>query len=268
MNSSQSYSEPPVERAPDTRKQLAAELKVSEHKVQQALNAQKADPELLKEVSQGRVSLKAASKRAAAARPKAKSKNSVKPAAATITPAPPENVLRQKIDAVRALEKQWATAMLELAREMHAARQPHASDKAFRYWVIEHELDEFGGGDHAALVTMGGNPKLSADSFLDTDSRLPHLILQKLQSIFPAFHGHAAITTEPAPAPPEPLPPPAPPPAPPQIETRPAARAPAVKRKGRMSDEEITRRNCQALRRAVESAIARENEREKREGKR
>jgi hypothetical protein len=53
-DSSQPYAEP--KRAPAVRTKLAEQLGVSEHKVQQAINVQKADPELLKKVAKGTVS--------------------------------------------------------------------------------------------------------------------------------------------------------------------------------------------------------------------
>jgi hypothetical protein len=42
-------------REPTVRTQFAKELGVSEHRVQQALNVQKAHPELLKEVARGKI---------------------------------------------------------------------------------------------------------------------------------------------------------------------------------------------------------------------
>jgi hypothetical protein len=53
-NPSQPIEKP--KRAPQVRTKLAEQLGVSEHKVQQAINVQKADPELLKKVAKGEVS--------------------------------------------------------------------------------------------------------------------------------------------------------------------------------------------------------------------
>jgi hypothetical protein len=59
-DSSQAIPQP--QRAPAVRTKLAKQLGVSEHKVQQALNVQKADPDLLREVTNGTVKLSAAAK--------------------------------------------------------------------------------------------------------------------------------------------------------------------------------------------------------------
>jgi hypothetical protein len=64
-----SHPNPPPERAPAVRSKLAKQLNVSEHKVQQALNVQKADPGLLKEVTKGTVKLSDAAKRVKKAAP-------------------------------------------------------------------------------------------------------------------------------------------------------------------------------------------------------
>ncbi len=50
------------QRAPAVRTQIAQQLHMSEHKVQQALNVQKADPELLRQVSTKEITLKQAAK--------------------------------------------------------------------------------------------------------------------------------------------------------------------------------------------------------------
>jgi hypothetical protein len=57
------------QRAPAVRTQIATQLHVSEYKAQQALNAQKANPELLKKVSSGALTLKQAAKAAKAEPP-------------------------------------------------------------------------------------------------------------------------------------------------------------------------------------------------------
>jgi len=59
-HASQAIAQP--QRAPAVRTKLAKQLGVSEHKVQQALNVQKADPDLLKQVTSGTVKLSAAAK--------------------------------------------------------------------------------------------------------------------------------------------------------------------------------------------------------------
>ncbi|HMF54371.1 MAG TPA: ParB N-terminal domain-containing protein [Edaphobacter sp.] len=60
-NPSQGFQE--TKRAPQVRTQIAKQLGVSEHKVQQALNVQKKDPALLKQVAKGEVKLIDAAKR-------------------------------------------------------------------------------------------------------------------------------------------------------------------------------------------------------------
>ena len=82
----------PPKRAPDVRAKLATATGASQHKVQQALNVQKAAPELLKQVAHGALTLCEAEKRA-----KAKS------AAPAPLPAPTKNASptkrQQAIDA-------------------------------------------------------------------------------------------------------------------------------------------------------------------------
>ena len=69
MKSSEGF--PKQKKAPDVRAKLAKQLNVSEHKVQQVLNVQKADPELLKQVVHGQVTLLDADKQVKeAAKPK------------------------------------------------------------------------------------------------------------------------------------------------------------------------------------------------------
>jgi hypothetical protein len=53
----------PKKREPTVRTKLAKELNVSERKVQQAMNVQKHQPELLKEVQHGKMPLREAAKR-------------------------------------------------------------------------------------------------------------------------------------------------------------------------------------------------------------
>jgi hypothetical protein len=53
---------PQEQRAPAVRKQIATEVGVSERKVQQALNVQNANPALLKQVAQGKTTLREAAK--------------------------------------------------------------------------------------------------------------------------------------------------------------------------------------------------------------
>ena len=72
-NRSQALSPPPAApkapRAPQVRKQIAAATGASEHKVQQAINVQKADPKLLQQVAHGTATLREAAKKVAAATP-------------------------------------------------------------------------------------------------------------------------------------------------------------------------------------------------------
>ena len=65
--------------APSVRTKLAKQLNVSEHKVQQALNVQKADPELLKKVTKGMVKLSEAAKQVHKAAPPAKQQEPAAP---------------------------------------------------------------------------------------------------------------------------------------------------------------------------------------------
>jgi hypothetical protein len=71
-NPSQGFSQPeqvaPPKRAPDVRAKLATATGASQHKVQQALNVQKAAPELLKQVAHGTLTLCEAEKQAKAKR--------------------------------------------------------------------------------------------------------------------------------------------------------------------------------------------------------
>lgn len=72
-NRSQGFSPPPAApkapRAPQVRKQIAAATGASERKVQQALNVQKAAPDLLQQVAHGKVTLREAANKVAAATP-------------------------------------------------------------------------------------------------------------------------------------------------------------------------------------------------------
>jgi hypothetical protein len=61
-NSSQGVSRVHPTREPPVRQKIAAEVGVSEHKVQQALNVQNVNPALLKQVAQGKTTLREAAK--------------------------------------------------------------------------------------------------------------------------------------------------------------------------------------------------------------
>ena len=87
----------PEGRSGEVRKRLAKKVGASERKIQQALNAQSADPELLKQVVQGATTLRDADKQAKAKRGRQKRRGSAKPKAF--------NLERAVTRAVRAVEK-------------------------------------------------------------------------------------------------------------------------------------------------------------------
>jgi uncharacterized protein with WD repeat len=81
-------------RSPQVRTKLAKQLGVSEHKVQQALNVQKANPDLLREVTNGTVKLSAAAKQVKITTP---AKKQAPPA---LMPAELRPIMRPVLEAV------------------------------------------------------------------------------------------------------------------------------------------------------------------------
>lgn len=85
---------PEEQRTPAVRTKIAKQLGVSEHKVQQALNVQKANPDLLKEVTNGTVKLSAAARQVKSTAP---AKKQAPPA---LMPADLRPIMRPVLEAV------------------------------------------------------------------------------------------------------------------------------------------------------------------------
>jgi len=72
---------------------------------------------------------------------------------------------------------EWGKATLALAEEMYRARQEHASNRDFRIWLIENDLDEeFNGHDRAALISMGEHIEITRLVLEESDRRSVQLI--------------------------------------------------------------------------------------------
>jgi ParB-like chromosome segregation protein Spo0J len=91
---------PEEQRAPAVRTKIAKQLGVSEHKVQQALNVQKADPDLLKQVTNGTVKLSAAAKQVKETTPTKKQPDRSQQGPAALMLADLRPIMQPVLDAV------------------------------------------------------------------------------------------------------------------------------------------------------------------------